>query len=447
MTASSPFPSGVSVVLVEDDENVRIGSVQALELAGFDVAAFADAEAALARVEADAAAIVVTDVRLPRMSGLDLQARLRGLDPDLPVIVVTGHGDIDMAVGAMRAGAYDFIEKPFTSERLADVCRRAVQARFLILENRRLRAEAVRAAAPAILGHSPAIERVRAFVAAVGPSPVDVLITGDTGTGKEVVARALHDSSGRKGPFVALNCGALPESVFESELFGHEAGAFTGAVKRRVGRIEYASGGTLFLDEIESMPLGLQVKLLRVLQERVVERLGENRPVQVDLRVVAAAKGDLRGRAEAGTFRSDLYFRLGVAMVDLPPLDARKEDIPVLAAHFAADAALRLRRAPSVPDAATLQLWMARNWPGNVRELRNAVERHVLGLPEPAATAAPPLPPGSALPDLVNGFERTTIERALAEAGGSVRDAAERLGIPRKTLYDKMAKLGLNRAG
>ncbi len=441
----------LSIILVEDDPNVRIGSVQALELAGFTVQAFADAEGALAVLAPDAAAIVVTDVRLPRMSGLDLQGKVRALDPDLPVIVVTGHGDIDMAVGAMRAGSYDFIEKPFTSERLAEVCRRAAQARLLILENRRLRAEAARASAPSILGHSPQMERVRAFVAAVGPSPVDVLITGDTGTGKEVVARALHEASGRRGPFVALNCGALPESVFESELFGHEAGAFTGAVKRRIGRIEYASGGTLFLDEIESMPPGLQVKLLRVLQERVVERLGENRPLPVDLRVVAAAKGDLRTLSESGRFRSDLYFRLCVAAVDLPPLDERRGDIPLLAAHFAMAAAARLGRPAATPDAAVLERWMARRWPGNVRELRNAVERHVLGLPEPEAhTSASPAgaaPSRSALPERVHAFERETIERALVAAGGSVREAADALGLPRKTLYDKIAKLGIGRPG
>ncbi|QEL65832.1 two-component system, NtrC family, C4-dicarboxylate transport response regulator DctD [Oryzomicrobium terrae] len=454
----------LSVFLVEDDPVVRHGSEQALALADLPVQSFADAESALnALVVAPSArsvGVVISDVRLPGRDGLSLMTELRQRDPDLPVILVTGHGDVAMAVEAMREGAYDFIEKPFSSDRLVDSARRALDKRALILENRRLKerlADQDNHPLAGLIGQSPAMQQVRRLLEAVAPTDVDVLINGETGAGKEVVARALHAASGRKGPFVALNCGALPESVFESEIFGHEAGAFTGAGKRRIGKIEFAQGGTLFLDEIESMPLALQVKLLRVLQERVVERLGGNTLFPVDCRVVAASKADLKAESDAGRFRADLYYRLNVVTLDLAPLRERREDIPLLMAHFCRQAAQRYGRPVPAPSPEQLARWQAYDWPGNVRELKNIADRVVLGLETPlpaaaaphamtaaAAPALPPAAPGESLAARLDAVEKACIEAALKECGGQVARAAERLQLPKKTLYDKLHRHGID---
>ncbi len=311
------------VVFIDDEAEVRRANCQSLELEGFAVEAFAAAEAALAAILAAPPGVVVTDVRLPGLDGVGLLARLRRVDPDLPVILITGHGDIRMAVAAMQGGAYDFLAKPYPAEALVASVRRALERRRLVMENRALRArlDAAVEEDPAFLGISPEITNLRALVREVAQADVDVLVFGETGSGKEVVASALHRWSRRSGRnLVAMNCGALPDSVVvESELFGHEAGAFTGALKRRIGRIEHAQGGTLFLDEIESMPLPLQVKLLRVLQERTVEPLGTNEVRPVDMRVVAATKVDLGQAAAQGTFRDDLYHRLNVITIAIPP--------------------------------------------------------------------------------------------------------------------------------
>lgn len=304
----------IGVIYVEDDEDVRIGGVQALELAGFSVSGFASVETAHTSVRADMPFVVVCDVRLRGKSGLDWQSDLRRLDQDLPVILITGHGDISMAVQAMRNGAYDFIEKPCSSEQLVSVVRRAAEKRRLTLEVRSLRSalsdrQGIEAS---LLGRSPQIQEVRRLVSTLASTNVDVTIYGETGTGKDVVARCLHNHSGRRGGnYVAVNCGGLPESLVESELFGHEVGAFTGATRQRIGKIEYANGGTLFLDEIESMPLSVQVKLLRSLQDRSIERVGTNKPIAVDCRVVAASKSNLLELSEKKLFRADLYYRLG----------------------------------------------------------------------------------------------------------------------------------------
>jgi two-component system, NtrC family, C4-dicarboxylate transport response regulator DctD len=434
-------------ILVEDEAALRLATAQTLELDGFAVQACASAEEALALLRADYAGVVVTDVRLPGRSGLELLAELKALDAELPVIVVTGHGDVTMAVDAMRSGAYDFIEKPFSSERLADAVRRAQERRRLVLENRELRAARVlHPDTPDLIGQSPAIEHLRTLVRNVAPTGVDILVNGQTGTGKEVVARLVHAASGRKGNFVAINCGALPESVFESEIFGHEAGAFTGAQKRRIGKLEYANGGTVFLDEIESMPLNLQVKLLRVLQERRLERLGANEAVTLDCRIIAASKADLLQLAAQGLFREDLVYRLNVVTIDLPRLRDRREDIPPLLAHFVKDAALRYQRPLPAWTAAQMEAWQGADWPGNVRELRNFAERLVLGLGSaPAARVAPAAPApaaeaGAPLPQQVDAYERDLILRALAAADNNVALAADELSIPRKTLYDKLKK-------
>ena len=430
-------------ILVEDEAALRLATTQTLELGGFSVVACASAEDAQAIIEADFDGVIVSDVRLPGRSGLDLLAHVAALDADLPVIMVTGHGDVAMAVGAMRSGAYDFIEKPFGAERLLDAVRRAQDKRSLVLENRRLKtAWALHPDTPQLVGRSPAIEKLKTVIRNIAPTPVDILINGDTGTGKEVVARLIHAASARKGNFVAINCGALPESVFESEMFGHEAGAFTGAQKRRIGKLEYANGGTLFLDEIESMPMALQVKLLRVLQERRLERLGGNDTIAVNFRIIAASKADLLALSEQGQFRADLYYRIGVATVDLPRLQDRSDDIPLLLAHFVQDAAQRYGREAPEWTPAQMAQWQAARWPGNVRELRNFAERLVLGLVAPVADNVDTAPAGS-LPQLVDAFERERIHQALDAAGGNVAQAADQLGIPRKTMYDKLKKYQL----
>ena len=438
--------SELTVFLVEDDAAVRKGCEQALRLADLAVRAFADAESALAGMEEGLPACVISDVRLPGRDGFALLRILQEKDPELPLVLVTGHGDVTMAVQAMREGAYDFMEKPFAPDRLVEVTRRALERRRLVLENQRLRQQL--AAGPSLLiGQSPAMERIRQLIGALATTDVDILINGETGSGKEVVANAIHLASGRSGPFVALNCGALPESVFESEVFGFEAGAFTGAQKRRIGKIEYASGGTLFLDEIETMPLDLQVKLLRVLQERKVVRLGSNLPVAVDCRVIAASKCDLKAEAKAGRFRADLYYRLNVVSMDLPPLRERREDIPLLMAWFLQAAASRFGRPLPQWGEADLVRWQQHDWPGNVRELKNVAERLCLGLPDGLAGDMFDLPdpaqaaPSVSLAEKLEQAERGFIEAALMEAQGQVTRAADLLQLPRKTLYDKLARL------
>ncbi|HCJ28732.1 MAG TPA: DNA-binding response regulator, partial [Pseudomonas sp.] len=304
------------VIFIDDEAAIRQAVQQWLELSGYSVRTCASAQQALALINRDFPGVLISDVRMPDLDGLGLLERLVALDPELPVIMVTGHGDVPMAVQALRQGAYDFIEKPFTPERLLDSVRRAQDKRRLVCENRQLREQFTRKGRieSMLLGVSRTMEHLRRQVLELAGTDVNVLIRGDTGSGKEQVARCLHDFSPRaRNPFVALNCAAIPETIFESELFGHESGAFTGAQGKRIGRIEHAHGGTLFLDEIESMPLAQQVKLLRVLQEKTLERLGSNRSIEVDLRVISAAKPDLLEEVRGGRFREDLLYRLNVA--------------------------------------------------------------------------------------------------------------------------------------
>ncbi len=442
-----------SVVLIDDEEDVLHAGKQTLELEGIDVRAFRDAESALSLLAPGWCGIVLSDVKMPGMNGMELLRLVRAVDPELPVILITGHGDVAMALKAIRDGAYDFIEKPAAPEQLIDVVQRALEKRNLVLENRALRheLESLSGMDSRIVGRSEGIEKVRHTIANIADTGIDVLIEGETGTGKELVARCLHDFSARRGKrFVALNCGALPESIIESELFGHEPGAFTGAVKRRVGKLEFADGGTVFLDEIESMPVGLQVKLLRVLQERTIERLGGNETIPIAVRVVAATKLDLMAEAEAGRFRKDLFYRLNVARIAIPPLRERKSDVPLLFHHFLHKACQRFRRdMPELPDSHKANL-MARSWPGNVRELGNAAERYALGLSdmqaqEPVGRTATEGDAPTSLEVQLDAFERQIIAAALRKTGGRVGQAAEALGILRKTLYLRMRKFGLDR--
>lgn len=431
------------VYLVDDEASIREAVRQWLELSGHQVRLFARAEDCLAAVTSDFAGVVVSDVRMPGMDGLALLDRLQALDPDLPVILLTAHGDVALAVTAMRQGAYDFLEKPFSPEALLGDLGRALEKRRLVLENRQLhrRVDDQSALARRLLGVSPGIVRLRQQILDLAPTPVNVLLRGETGSGKELVARCLHDFGPRAGKaFVALNCAAIPEQLFESELFGHESGAFTGAQGKRIGKLEYANGGTLFLDEIESMPLAQQVKLLRVLQEQRLERLGSNQSIDLDLRIVAATKPDLLEEARAGRFREDLAYRLNVAELHLPPLRARREDIPLLFDHFLAEAGARLGRPIIPPGAARLAQLLGHGWPGNVRELANAAEREVLGLGAPAAAH------GHSLADQLEAFEAQCLRVALARHGGEIKAVMDELQLPRRTLNEKMQRHGLVRA-
>ncbi len=437
----------IHVVLVEDDDDVRLGSAQALELDGFEVLAFdsVEAAAAAAAVEPGRAQIVISDVRLPGVSGLAWLADLQKLDLELPVILITGHGDIVMAVQAMREGAYDFIEKPCSSERLVSVTRRAAEKRRLSLEVRSLREQLAgwRGIEAALIGRSTQMDRVRRLIRTlVSASAADVVIYGETGTGKDLVARCLHEHSERRaGRFVPVNCGGLPEALVDSEIFGHEAGSFTGATRRRIGKFEHADGGTLFLDEIESMPMAVQVKLLRALQDRSIERVGSNTPVSVDCRIIAASKEDLRVMSEQKRFRADLYYRIGVAFIELPPLRERREDIPMLFEHLTLQAAERYGRPAPIADERTLSALMAQPWPGNVRELRNVADRFVLGLSDGALPALEPGAPALSLPEQMEDIERTLVVDALKRQHGDVAAAAVALGLPKPTLYDKLRRL------
>ena len=434
-----------SVMVVDDEASIRTAVEQWLSLSGFNVQLFSRAEDCLQQLPGHFPGVVLSDVRMPGMDGLQLLEQLQASDADLPVILLTGHGDVPMAVEAMRNGAYDFLEKPFSPEALLGSLGRALEKRQLVLENRRLHEQAdlkVRLEAD-LLGVSQGMQQLRKQVLDLASLPVNVLIRGETGSGKEQVARCLHEFGPRAGkPFVALNCAAIPEQLFEAELFGHESGAFTGAQGKRIGKLEYANGGTVFLDEIESMPLAQQAKLLRVLQEQKLERLGANQSISVDLRIIAATKPDLLEEARAGRFREDLAYRLNVAELRLAPLRDRREDIPLLFNHFARLAAERVGRSTPVLSGAHLGKLLGHDWPGNVRELANAAERHALGLGEPEATA---IEAGQSLAAQQEAFEAQCLRAALSRHKGEIKAVMEELQLPRRTLNEKMQRHGLLR--
>ncbi|MGH1462322.1 MAG: sigma-54-dependent transcriptional regulator [Neptuniibacter sp.] len=440
------------ILLVDDEEHIRLAASQTLELGGYGVTAVETAEEAFQLIKAGWEGILVTDINLPGINGLELMKQVVAEDAALPVILITGHGDITMAVRAMRDGAYDFIEKPFSSEFLLDVVRRAVDKRALVIENRKLKheLEVQRAPGPRIIGDTPAISQVRGLVHNIADTPADILILGETGTGKDLMARYIHEHSNRRDKnFVAINCGAVPENLIESELFGHEKGAFTDAKARRIGKFEHASGGTLFLDEIESMPMTLQIKLLRVLEERAIERLGANELIPLDIRIIAATKVDLKDASDKGEFREDLYYRLNVVRLDIPSLRERREDIVLLFQHFALIASTQYGREVPPLSPERMHSLVTYDWPGNVRELRNLAERYVL-LGEgctfdfenrPITDSAAEL----SLPEKVEQFEKMLIQGELSRCGGSIKETLTSLGLPRKTLYDKMKKYGLDK--
>lgn len=443
--------TGQTVLFVDDEADLRQAAEQTLMLADLPVTTLAEPEDALSRIGRSFAGILVSDIRMPGMDGLELMRRALEIDAELPVILVTGHGDVDLAVSAMRDGAYDFLEKPYAPSRLVDAVGRALDKRRLTLENRSLRSEVGgRDAIEARLtGRSAAMVALRHQLRAVAATEADVLIHGATGTGKEVAARALHRASARgKGPFVHINCAALPAELIESELFGHEAGAFPGATRARFGKFEHARGGIVFLDDVDSLPLPLQAKLLQAVQNREITRLGSNDPVRLDIRILAASKTDLSQAAAEGVFRADLLYRLNVVTLRMPELSERREDIPILFVQLVHEAAARYKRPAAEVPGAVLNAVSARDWPGNVRELRNAADRFALGLDlalDGAADGASAPAEGRSLAEAVASHERDLIVACLAANDGSLKATYEALQLSRKALYEKMQKYGLSR--
>ena len=452
-----------TIVVIDDDEPARHSIGQMLELRGWRPEVFSSAEAALAWPGLGEAMCIVTDVKMPGMDGEEFLAQVTAIPGAPPVVMITGHGDIAMAVRCLKAGAFDFAEKPFDDDVLIAYVAKAVEKSRLVREASDLRRR-LRLCSPGedgrygMIGRTRAMQDVYAQVEAAARSEVPVLIVGETGAGKELVARAIHAQSHRaRGPFVPVNAGALPESMLESELFGHARGSFTGAVTEREGKLLVASGGTLLLDEIETISPRAQVQLLRVLDDGVVEALGSDRPRKVDIRLVCASNVDLEAEVKSGTIREDFYHRIMVLSIRVPPLRDRAEDVPLLVSQFLKQAADRNGiPVPAVPEE-TLAEMIRYPWPGNVRELKNAVERMAITAREGTAGSFSPdmrsdserllSLPGSAgrLRDEMEKVEKTVIEAALREFHGEVNATWQALGISRRALYERMKKYGLLR--
>jgi len=456
------------VLIVDDELNIRRVLAAMLKREGYEVSTAADGEQALAVLHRTPVHVVVTDLVMPRLGGLELLQRVGADFPDVPVIVITAHGTVDSAVQALKAGAFDYITKPFEQAELAKVIAKATRAHEIERQN----VHADPGARRPLVGQSQSMKLILDVIAKVADSPSTVLITGESGTGKELVARALHRGSSRRDkPLIKVNCAAIPKDLVESELFGYERGAFTGAVGSKPGRFELADGGTLFLDEIGEIPVEMQVKLLRALQESEFERVGGIKTLRVDVRLIAATNRDLKALISEGRFREDLYYRLNVVPIALPPLRDRREDIPLLVEAFVEKYNHRLGKRIERLDGEALQLLMGYAWPGNIRELENVMERSVLfadgpvilasalpdtlrekaAVPVPIAAVGPlgaiAAPSGASMKEIVrqaqNELERELIARALDETGGNVTRAAKRLQISRKSLQVKMKELGL----
>ena len=451
------------VLVVEDEREMRAMLEKGLTRRGFTPVALPSADEALVRLAAEDFDVVLTDLRMPGMDGLALCERIALNRPDIPVVVVTAFGSLETAVAAIRAGAYDFVTKPIDVDALVLVLERAVQHRALREEVRRLRQELGRREdSGTVVGESPAMKQAYALIDRVADLDSTVLITGESGTGKEVAARAVHTRGRRKdGPFVAINCAAMPEALLESELFGHAKGAFTDAKAARTGLFVQANGGTLFLDEVGELPLTLQPKLLRALQERTVRPVGGDTEVPFDARIVAATNRDLELAVEEDRFREDLYYRLNVIGVELPPLRARGNDVLALSQRFIEQYASRTGKRVLGPSPAAAQRLLAYGWPGNVRELQNCIERAVAltsfeeitvdDLPERVRNYSQPrvVPETQDASELVTleELERRYILRVLEAGGGSRTLAARILGVDRKTLYRKLERDGDTRKG
>jgi DNA-binding NtrC family response regulator len=437
--------SQYSVLVVDDEPGMCNFLARALEGRGAAVAVAGSAEAGAAALDRHGADLIVLDIALPGKTGVAwlMELREQGFSGD--VILMTAFADLDTAIAALRAGASDFILKPFRLPQMINAVQRCFERAQLARENFVLRRELSGRGATAVglVGHSPAIRQLHAVLARLAPSPSTVLLLGESGTGKELAARALHELSGRSGAFVPVNCAAVAPELIESELFGHVKGAFTNASSGRDGLFLYARGGTLFLDEVGELPLALQVKLLRVLEERRIRPVGSERELSVDVRIVAATNRKLGDEVAAGRFRQDLYYRLHVVEICMPPLRERREDIGELFAHFGRSLAPRFGLRPPPADPETVARLAAYDWPGNVRELRNYVERSlILGelppLPQGAGTVAPA--DAAAMPDDLAEVERRHVLKVLAASGGNKSEAARRLGVSRKTMERRCAE-------
>lgn len=447
------------ILLVDDDPSLREVLAFALREQGHEIVSASNGEAALVSMESFQPEVVITDLKMPGIDGIQLLERVRSLDSAIPVILLTAFGSIEDAVEAMKRGAHDYLTKPYSREELKVTLDQALERRRLLIENRELRHRLREQTRRIDIVHaSDAMARILEMIRRIAPTDATVLLTGESGTGKEVIAHAIHSESERwEKPFVAVNCAAIPRDLMESELFGYVRGAFTGAVKDKPGKFQRADGGTLFLDEIADLPPELQTKLLRALETRQVDPLGASSPVQVDVRLIAATNADLDLRVREGTFRNDLYYRLNVIPIRIPPLRDRPDDIPALWSHFvrrfAAETAVRT-------DPELLQTLMSRPWPGNVRELANLAQRMVLlrrsdilerGDLPPEADASSPSPhregiigplPEDRLP--LFELEREVIVRALAKHGGNRSRTAEYLGIPRHVLIYRLEKFDID---
>ncbi len=437
------------VVFVEDDRDLLSAQTQGLEIAGFSVQPFTRATDALRHIHAEFDGAVLSDVRMPQVDGLALFARVQAIDPEIPVILITGHGDVPMAVQALKDGAYDFLAKPFPMEELIASLLRAAQTRRLVLENRRLRQlHADSSGANAfLLGQSPVMRRLRDTLAQVADADVDVLVTGETGAGKESAARALHHMSRRRTrPFVHVNCASLAEESFHAELFGLEAGAKFGAygaaARRTVGRLERADRGVLLLDEVEGLTLAQQAKLLAVVEARELWPVGAEQPRPLDLRIVATTRADLRAAISRGEFRADLFYRLSGVSLHMPPLRERSGDVGMLFQHFLVGACARLRRPIRKLTPTVHAFLLQHTWPGNVRELQNFAERFALGLEETRLTGSDD-GEDVGLAGRVEAFEAETLRETLRLHRGDAQASMRALKLPRKTFYDKLARHGV----
>ncbi|MBN1946135.1 MAG: sigma-54-dependent Fis family transcriptional regulator [Bradymonadales bacterium] len=440
-----------TILLVEDDTSHLEALVRVFAHENLATDCAHSGEEALRMVGAKQYDLIIADLMMPGMSGLDLLKAVRALSPETEVIVMTAFGTIELAVDAMRAGAYDFISKPIKRAQILKAARRALEKQALLAENRSLKAQlAALSLEQQIIGNAPSLRRAQTLLRQAAPSSATVLLQGESGTGKELFARTLHLLSPRRdGPFVAIDCAALPNSIVESELFGYERGAFTGADRRKIGRLVTAEGGTLFLDEVGELDSEIQAKLLRVLQEAEVLPLAATTPIKVDIRVVAASHRDLEAAIAAGSFREDLFYRLNVVAIPIPPLRERRDDIPLLAQHFLARFNQRNRKQIQGFTADALQTLSAYHWPGNVRQLANVVERAVVlstddligldDLPEPIATTeSVPRTISVPLGVTLKEAERRIIEETLHFTGGNKRLAAQILGIAARTIYRKL---------
>jgi DNA-binding NtrC family response regulator len=439
--------NALRLLVIEDEQELRGILVQGLTKRGFLVAEAADGDSALATLAGQEFDVVLLDLRMPGPDGIEVLQRMRGDGHDAEVIIVTGHVDVETAIGALKLHAFDYVTKPFQLAQLLEVVNRAAEHRRLRLENRSLRrAVSQQQAEPLLCGQSRAMDRLRGLLERASESTSNVLILGESGSGKELAARSVHRASARKSlPFLAINCAALPDELLESELFGHERGAFTGATARRHGLLELAHGGTLFLDEVGEMSMAMQAKLLRALDRGEIRRLGGDRTLHVDVRIIAATNKDVARAMAAGTFRHDLYYRLGVIVIEVPPLRERVEDIPLLVEHFAATVAPQ-GRAPVKITSEAMELLQRYPWPGNVRELRNVVERLSVLSNDGEVTAAEVALhlPTPAPEDLDTGLlsleeiERRHILKVLQRCGGNRARAAKILDVDPKTLYNKL---------